>query len=108
MHRSYEAEFTINVIDFADDDLESKLARLDPGLSLYYNEVRCWLIMGGIVVADRVSGVELAHIGLDRFHITPRSWNQSEEDDFCMQLQIGGKRWTDYYDSFGAGKMRKT
>jgi hypothetical protein len=74
-------------------DLEAGLVRLDPGLSLYMNVVHCWPSVGGIIIAERVPAVELAYIGLDRFHTTPRSLNETEEDVFCMQLRKVGGKW---------------
>ena len=80
-------------------DTEAGLMRLDPGLSLYSNDVHCWPSAGGIIIAERVHAVELAYIGLDRFRITSRSYNETEEDAFCMRLRkIGGKWWSSYYD----------
>jgi hypothetical protein len=80
-------------------DLEAGLVRQDLGLSLYTNVVHCWPSVGGIVIAERVHAVELAYIGLDRFHTTPRSPNETEEDAFCIQLRkIGGKWWSSYDD----------
>ena len=80
-------------------DTESGLMRLDPGESLYSNNIYCWPSIGGIIIAQRVHAVELAHIGLDRFDKTPRSRNKTEEDEFCMRLRrIGGKWWSSYED----------
>ena len=80
-------------------DTEAGLVRLDPADSLYSNDVHCWPSVGGIIIAQRVHAVELAYIGLDRFHTTPRSPNQAEENAFCMQLRkIGGKWWRSYDD----------
>lgn len=50
--------------------------------------------VSGIIVVEHVHCVELAYIGVDRFHHTPRSSNATEEDEFCMKLRkIGGKWW---------------
>jgi hypothetical protein len=54
-----------------------------------------------------VHAVELDYIALDRFHITPRSTNASEEDAFCVKLRrIGGKWWSSYED-FGLATRAK-
>lgn len=89
-----------NIIDIPWIDTESGLMRLDPSESLYSNDVHCWPSVGGIIIAQRVHAVELAYIGLDRFHTTPRSLNKTEEDPFCMKLRkIGGKWWESWEDS---------
>lgn len=68
----------------------SGLMRLNPGLSLYTNDVHCWPSVGGFIIAENVHPVELDYIGLDRFHITPRSVHATEEDAFCMKLACIG------------------
>ena len=68
-------------------DYEIDLERLDPHLTPYYNQIRCWPSVGGIMVADRVSAVELEFIHLDRFHVTHRSFNETEENTFCRISQ---------------------
>jgi len=88
-------------------NLEAGLVRLDPGLSLYANVVHCWPSVDGIIIAEGVHAVELAYIGLDRFHTTPRSPNATDEDAFCMQLRkLGGKWWSSYDDFEMATKAK--
>lgn len=90
-------------------DVESDLMHLDPGWSLYTNRVRCWPSVGGFIIADRVHAIELDYIGLDRFHITPRSTNATHEDAFCRKLRkIGGKWWESFeeYDMTTFAKLR--
>ena len=83
-------------------DTEPHNLRLDPSSGLYINTIYCWPSMGGIIIAERVLAVELAYIGLDRFHSTPRSSNHTEEDLFCTRLRkIGGKWWSSWW---GAGR----
>ncbi|MCJ1455116.1 hypothetical protein MMC28_005470 [Mycoblastus sanguinarius] len=73
------------------------------------NIVRCWPSDGGILVATRVTGVELEYLGLDRFHGQNRSSDQIEEDAFCRSLRrIGAKWWESEWDWLQAtSKARK-
>ncbi|PQE04447.1 fungal specific transcription factor protein [Rutstroemia sp. NJR-2017a BVV2] len=89
-------------------DIEADMVRFDPGEALYQNEVRCWPSVGGVIVASRsVHPVELTYIGVDRLHVNARSWNETVEDAFCMQLcKIGGKWWNSYDDFVRGGKSR--
>lgn len=89
-------------------DIEADMVRFDPGEALYQNEVRCWPSVSGVIVASRsVHLVELAYIGVDRFHVNARSKNGTVEDAFCMQLRkIGGKWWKGYADFVRGGKSR--
>ncbi|KAG4419662.1 hypothetical protein IFR04_007162 [Cadophora malorum] len=56
-------------------DTEPHNLRLDPSSGLYINTIYCWPSMGGIIIAERVLAVELAYIGLDRFH----NWRDYQE-----------------------------
>jgi hypothetical protein len=63
------------------------------------NTVICWPSVGGLIIADRVTPVELTFLSLPRFTSTPRSLNQSAEDAFCRQLRkIGGKWFPGHWD----------
>ncbi|KAH7409710.1 hypothetical protein BKA64DRAFT_405561 [Cadophora sp. MPI-SDFR-AT-0126] len=88
-------------------DTEPHNLRLDPSIGLYTNTIHSWPSIGGIIIAERVHPVELAYIGLDRFHSTPRSSNTTEEDLFCTQLRrIGGKWWNSWWDYQEATKSK--
>jgi hypothetical protein len=63
------------------------------------NTVICWPSVGGLIIADRVTPVELTFLSLPRFTSTPRSLNQTAEDEFCRQLRkIGGKWFSGHWD----------
>jgi hypothetical protein len=63
------------------------------------NTVVCWPSIGGLIIADRVTPVELTFLNLPRFTSTPRSLNQTAEDLFCRQLRkIGGKWFSSHWD----------
>ncbi|KAH8786497.1 hypothetical protein BGZ57DRAFT_756567 [Hyaloscypha finlandica] len=63
------------------------------------NTVICWPSIGGLIIADRVTPVELTFLNLPRFTSTPRSLNQTAEDIFCRQLRkIGGKWFSSHWD----------
>lgn len=63
------------------------------------NTVICWPSTGGLIIADRVTPVELTFLNLPRFTSTPRSMNQTAEDIFCRQLRkIGGKWFVSHWD----------
>ncbi|KAL3427470.1 hypothetical protein PVAG01_00979 [Phlyctema vagabunda] len=84
--------------DFPDIDREptERLQSLNIGRS---NIVMGWPSVGGIIVAEFVPSVELDFLGLDRFTAVERSYNQTEEDEFCRKLRlIGGKWWSSYWD----------
>jgi hypothetical protein len=63
------------------------------------NTVICWPSVGGLIIADRVTPIELQYLSLPRFTSTPRSLNQTAEDEFCRQLRkIGGKWFPSHWD----------
>jgi hypothetical protein len=63
--------------------------------TLEYDKVACWQNEG--VWIAQLSPVELAHLGIDRFHDTPKSapFKQTEEDLFCSRLRtLGASFWS--------------
>ncbi|KAE8449309.1 hypothetical protein EG329_008210 [Mollisiaceae sp. DMI_Dod_QoI] len=90
------------LVDLRDDpdfDFFDYETRHNPTRNLYTHEVTCWPSVGGIIMAKRAHSVELEYIGFDRFHPTLRSYNATEEDQFCMKLRkIGGKWWSSFDD----------
>ena len=77
----------------------------------YWNTVACWPSVGGIIVNAHISSVELDFLNLSRFESSSRSFNTSEEDEFCRQLRkTGGKWWEDGVDYMFAARnrMRRT
>jgi hypothetical protein len=72
--------------------------------TLDYGGTACWQNEG--VWIAHLSLVEMNHLGIDRFHDTPRSMNQTEEDEFCARLRTYGAsfwslppEWRDGYVS---------
>ncbi|KUJ18825.1 uncharacterized protein LY89DRAFT_551198, partial [Mollisia scopiformis] len=61
--------------------------------------VTCYPSVGGIIMTKHAHSVELDYIGVDHFYTTYRSYNTTEEDEFCMKLRkIGGKWWHSIQD----------
>jgi hypothetical protein len=74
------------------------------------NEVYCWPSVGGIIVASKLTPVELDFISLPRFNELlrpkPNSGNSITEDAFCHRLRLTGAKWyRDYWDYLGAHEM---
>lgn len=74
------------------------------------NQVYCWPSVGGILVARRVTPVELDFLSLPRFTPVLRREldgnNATAEDAFCRRLRLLGAHWyVDYWDYLGAHEM---
>lgn len=60
--------------------------------------VRGWPSTGGIYVLESCDGVELQFLGLDRFNITLRSEDPTDEDMHCANMRkLGATWWTSEY-----------
>lgn len=71
------------------------------------NKVMCWPSVGGIIIGDHLSSVELDFLNISRFESVQRSYNITEEDAFCMQLRkTGGKWWQNHNDYLAATLYR--
>ncbi|KAF4627390.1 hypothetical protein G7Y89_g10764 [Cudoniella acicularis] len=57
------------------------------------NTVMYWPSVGSIIVATKLSSVELDFLKLPRFESVQRSYNATEEDEFCRQLRKLGGKW---------------
>lgn len=59
-----------------------------------FNKVACWQDNG--VWIAKLSPVEMASLGVDRFHESDRALDQAEEDKFCFRLRMygGANFWT--------------
>lgn len=74
-------------------------------------KVNCWPSVGGMIIGSDLSSVELDFLDLPRFESVPRTYNTTEEDEFCRKLRkVGGKWWSSYgdYEMAVEGKNRPT
>ncbi|KAH6692691.1 hypothetical protein F5X68DRAFT_201410 [Plectosphaerella plurivora] len=56
--------------------------------NLKYGKVACW--KDGGVWIKKLTPVEMAFLGVDRFHDTERAHEQADEDAFCERLKMQG------------------
>ncbi|KAK0122198.1 hypothetical protein ONS95_010455 [Cadophora gregata] len=61
----------------------------------------CWPSVGGMIIVDYISSVEFQYLDLDKLEINQRSYNSTEEDNFCRQLRRTGGKWWKSYDDWG-------
>ncbi|KAI9926229.1 hypothetical protein ASPWEDRAFT_43585 [Aspergillus wentii DTO 134E9] len=57
------------------------------------NDVFCYPSSGGIWSVN-LKPIGLKYLNIDRFHPSTRSYNQTEEDQFCNKLRVFGGKWT--------------
>ncbi|XMA10273.1 hypothetical protein WAI453_003064 [Rhynchosporium graminicola] len=63
-----------------------------------WNKVICYPNIGGIIINQHITSVELNFPLLSRFEDTSRSSDSNEEDTFCSQLRrTNGKWWASYW-----------
>ncbi|EPE25369.1 hypothetical protein GLAREA_01281 [Glarea lozoyensis ATCC 20868] len=97
------------VDSYYEDDPIYRLALNDIGAR---NAVFCWPSVGGIIINDNLTPVELEFLSLPRFHEVLRPEVDSEnitlEDAFCRRLRLTGGKWfADYFDYVGAQRAAR-
>ncbi|KAH9211335.1 hypothetical protein DL95DRAFT_392515 [Leptodontidium sp. 2 PMI_412] len=73
-----------------------------------WNTIFCYPSVGGFIVNEHITSVELDFLNLSRFEKTPRSSDPDEEDMFCRQLRRTGARWWDSYYSWDLVVVQKS
>ena len=88
-------------------EVPGPVERITPGQWGGSNIV-CWPSVGGIIVVQDFSNVELDYIGFNPgVQGLERYPEQDKEDELCRQLRrIGGKWWVSYFEYVWATEMQ--